>query len=126
MTMKTAVVVIGMVVGLGFGARFADRGGKVRPLGTERCWVEPNPTHNGREAFTVKGDGYRPDEQLAILVGGGGWLLTITTPEGTFASSAWAAFTQTGTQTVVVRDNTGTKRPELRAVLAECVFEVVP
>jgi hypothetical protein len=44
-------------------------GGKVRPTGTETCWVSPNPTSNG-QLFSVGGSGFRAGQVLNLRVDG--------------------------------------------------------
>ena len=97
-----------------------DSGGKVVPTVSEKCWVTPDPVANGQEVFTVNGSGFRGGQTLSILVEGSGWLMTSSDYAGDFAASAWAAFTQTGTQNVRVY-RSGDRR---MIPLASCSFVV--
>jgi hypothetical protein len=94
--------------------------GRVTPTGSEKCRVSPDPTTNGQEIFTVSGSGFRPGQPLAILVEGAGWLLAAGDYSGSFSSSAWAAFSRSGTHAVSVYQS-GDRR---MTVLASCSFQV--
>jgi hypothetical protein len=85
-----------------------------------QCSVAPNPTLNGQQNFTVSGSGFTGGITLDILVGGGMFLFAATDSSGNFSTSAWAAFSQTGTQEVKIY-RMGDKR---ETVLATCSFVV--
>jgi hypothetical protein len=97
-----------------------DKGGKVTPSGSEKCWVTPDPTLNGQESFTVNGTGFRPSQALAILVGGGTWLVATGDYAGNCSASTWAAFSQAGTQWVRIYQSGDRKM----TLLAKCSFVV--
>lgn len=87
---------------------------------TGQCSVTPNPVQNGKETFTVNGSGFTPGITVDVLVAGGMYLFGVVDDSGNFYTSAWAAFTQTGTQEIKVY-KMGDKR---ETVLATCSFMV--
>jgi hypothetical protein len=111
-----ALAVALMVTAVAAGGKW----GKVIPSGSEKCWVTPDPTLNGQESFTVNGSGFKPSQPLAILVGVGTWLMATGDYTGSFSASTWAAFRQTGAQTVKVYQSGDRKM----TVLASCSFQV--
>jgi hypothetical protein len=95
-------------------------GGKVTASGSEKCYVSPDPTLNGQQAFTVNGSGFKNGQVVDIRIGGGGGMFASADDFGNFAASAWAAFSQTGSMEVKIYQM-GDRR---MTVLAKCTFEV--
>lgn len=117
--LAVAVASVLMVTALGAAGK-GSGGGKVTASGSEKCYVSPDPTLNGQQAFTVNGSGFKNGQVLDIRIGGGGGMFASADDFGSFSASAWAAFSQTGTMEVKIYQM-GDRR---MTVLAKCSFEV--
>lgn len=117
-----AALAVGALVISAFAASLTlAKGPSPRPLGSEKCWVLPDPVARGAK-YTVYGSGFRAGAALNVFVGSGTLLTTASDPSGNFSVWDYAAFQEYGTKQVTVVDMYDRKKTPL----ATCSFVANP